>query len=78
MCFSNGARSRANLTVETDAHVMSVLFEGRRACGVRYRRAGAEVRAQAEAQALERVAELRGRLSAAEALERVAELRRSP
>jgi choline dehydrogenase len=41
------ARSRANLTVETNARVTSVLFEGRRACGVRYRKAGTEVRAHA-------------------------------
>jgi choline dehydrogenase len=41
------ARSRANLTVETNARVTSVLLEGRRACGVRYRKAGTDVRAQA-------------------------------
>ncbi|MFO1363874.1 MAG: GMC family oxidoreductase N-terminal domain-containing protein [Burkholderiales bacterium] len=41
------ARSRANLTVETNAHVTAVLFAGRRASGVRYRKAGTEVRALA-------------------------------
>ena len=34
-------RHRANLRVETDAHVTRVLFEGRRAVGVEYRQGGA-------------------------------------
>jgi choline dehydrogenase len=36
------ARHRSNLTVLTDAHVLAVTFEGRRASGVRWRRHGAE------------------------------------
>ena len=31
------ARGRANLVVQTHAHAEAILFEGRRACGVRYR-----------------------------------------
>ena len=40
------ARGRSNLKVETDAHVTALLFEGRKATGVRYR--GSEVKARRE------------------------------
>jgi choline dehydrogenase len=36
------ARARANLVVETDAHVCRILFDGIRACGVVYRQRGVE------------------------------------
>jgi choline dehydrogenase len=41
------ARSRPNLVVETDARATSILFEARRACGVKYRKNGTEVSAKA-------------------------------
>ena len=41
VAYLHPVRSRANLRVETGAHAMAVLFEGRRACGVRYRQGGA-------------------------------------
>ncbi len=40
VAYLRPARQRPNLHVETDAHVMAVLFEGTRACGVRYRQGG--------------------------------------
>lgn len=40
VAYLRPAQDRSNLRVETDAHAMAVLFEGRRACGVRYRRDG--------------------------------------
>ncbi len=40
--FLTPVRSRANLEVMTDAHATRVVFEGRRAVAVRYRRGGAE------------------------------------
>ncbi|MEM7524000.1 MAG: GMC family oxidoreductase N-terminal domain-containing protein [Pseudomonadota bacterium] len=46
------ARKRANLKVELRAHATRVLFEGRRAVGVEYRRNGALVRAQARAEVI--------------------------
>jgi choline dehydrogenase len=42
------ARRRQNLRVETDAHVTQILFEGRRAVGVRYGRDGSERTARAK------------------------------
>jgi choline dehydrogenase len=44
------ARSRANLRIRTDAHVTRILFQGKRAIGVKYRQGGIEkeVRAAAE------------------------------
>ena len=41
------ARKRANLALLTDAHVLRVLFEGRRAVGVEYQRGGATALARA-------------------------------
>jgi choline dehydrogenase len=41
------ARSRPNLTVETLAHATAVLFDGRKACGVRYRKQGTDVEVSA-------------------------------
>ena len=41
------ARRRANLEVRTDSHATRVLFDGRRAVGVEYRRAGASAQARA-------------------------------
>lgn len=40
VAYLRPARGRANLRVETGAHAMAVLFEGSRACGVRYRQDG--------------------------------------
>lgn len=40
VAYLRPAQDRSNLRVETDAHAMAVLFEGKRACGVRYRRGG--------------------------------------
>jgi choline dehydrogenase len=40
VCYLNPARGRPNLRIETDAHAERVLFEGRRAVGVTYRRSG--------------------------------------
>jgi choline dehydrogenase len=36
------AQRRANLHIETDAHATQILFRGKRATGVRYRKSGAE------------------------------------
>jgi choline dehydrogenase len=38
--YLNPARGRGNLRIETDAHAERVLFEGKRAVGVTYRRSG--------------------------------------
>ncbi|HWI15150.1 MAG TPA: choline dehydrogenase [Burkholderiales bacterium] len=46
------ARHRANLRVETDAHVLRVDFDGRRASGVTYRRGATEHRARASREVL--------------------------
>ncbi|MFY1868167.1 GMC family oxidoreductase [Achromobacter xylosoxidans] len=40
VAYLRPARGRANLRVETGAHTTAVLFEGSRACGVRYRQDG--------------------------------------
>ncbi|WP_107315567.1 GMC family oxidoreductase [Achromobacter xylosoxidans] len=40
VAYLRPARDRANLRVETGAHAMAILFEGSRACGVRYRQDG--------------------------------------
>ncbi|MCZ8397914.1 GMC family oxidoreductase [Achromobacter ruhlandii] len=40
VAYLRPARGRANLRVETGAHAMAILFEGCRACGVRYRQDG--------------------------------------
>ncbi len=40
VAYLRPARGRANLRVETGAHAMEILFEGSRACGVRYRQDG--------------------------------------
>jgi choline dehydrogenase len=50
MAYLRPAMARANLTVETEALVEAVLFEGKRAVGVRYRKGGAvrEVRVARE------------------------------
>ena len=42
VAYLRPARSRPNLTVETGAHATGIVFEGRRAAGVRYRAGGAE------------------------------------
>src|SRR5262249_46949793 len=49
-CYLDPARARANLTIETDALVESLVLEGRRCTGVRYTSRGAkrEVRAARE------------------------------
>ncbi|SFC21858.1 choline dehydrogenase [Polaromonas sp. OV174] len=47
VAYLQPARSRANLTVLTDAHATAVTFEGRRATGVRWRRHGIESAASA-------------------------------
>jgi choline dehydrogenase len=41
------ARGRPNLTIETGAHASCIVFEGKRAIGVRYRRSGVEREARA-------------------------------
>jgi choline dehydrogenase len=46
------AEKRANLRVETGAHVTRIVFEGTRAAGVRYRRGGAEKEARAAREVL--------------------------
>ena len=43
VAYLRPAASRANLHVRTDAHAMRVLFDGRRARGVRYRQGGRDV-----------------------------------
>ncbi|MFZ5509534.1 MAG: GMC family oxidoreductase [Pseudomonadota bacterium] len=45
--YLRGARRRPNLSVETHAHVSQILFEGRRAVGVRYTRKGRPLEARA-------------------------------
>lgn len=40
VAYLRPARGRANLRVETGAHAMAILFEGTRACGLRYRQDG--------------------------------------
>ncbi len=45
--YLRDARRRANLTVQTHAHVSQVLFEGTRASGVRYQHHGKSVEARA-------------------------------
>jgi choline dehydrogenase len=41
------AHGRSNLQVETDAHVLKILFDGTRASGVRYRKRGVEFEVKA-------------------------------
>ncbi|GAP35803.1 choline dehydrogenase [Piscinibacter sakaiensis] len=50
VAYLRPARGRPNLRVETDAHVTGLVFEGRRAVGVRYRQHGQdhEVRCRGE------------------------------
>ena len=45
--FLNPARRRSNLQISTDSHATRVLFEGRRAVGVQYRRDGVMLEARA-------------------------------
>jgi choline dehydrogenase-like flavoprotein len=40
VCYLNPARGRPNLRIETDAHAERLLFEGKRAVGVTYKRSG--------------------------------------
>jgi choline dehydrogenase-like flavoprotein len=40
VCYLNPARRQPNLRIETDAHAERLLFEGRRAVGVTYKRSG--------------------------------------
>ena len=40
VCYLNPARRQPNLRIETDAHAERVLFEGKRAVGVTYKRSG--------------------------------------
>ena len=47
VAYLKPARRRANLRVETEAHVTRILFEGTRAVGVRYRRDGVDHEARA-------------------------------
>ena len=42
VAYLNPARARANLRIETDAHVTRILFKGMRASGVAYRQGGVE------------------------------------
>jgi choline dehydrogenase-like flavoprotein len=46
-CYLDPARTRANLTIETDAMVESLVIEGRRCTGVRYLSRGAKREARA-------------------------------
>ena len=46
-CYLDPARKRANLTIETDAMVESLVFEGRRCTGVRYSSRGSKREARA-------------------------------
>ncbi len=48
--FLRPARKRANLTVETDAQTTRILFEGKRAVGVEYKRGGQLLEARANAE----------------------------
>lgn len=41
--FLHPARQRKNLDVRTNAHVSRILFEGKKAVGIRYRRGGKEI-----------------------------------
>jgi choline dehydrogenase len=50
--YLDGARRRPNLTIETGAHATRVLFDGRRATGVAYRRDGHAVEARASREVL--------------------------
>ncbi len=50
VAFLKPARGRANLDIVTDAHTTRVLFEGRRAVGVEYERAGERIGARANAE----------------------------
>lgn len=50
--YLDEARRRPNLRVITRAHATRVLFEGRRAIGVEYRRFGATVRAKADVEVI--------------------------
>jgi choline dehydrogenase len=47
VAYLHPARGRSNLSVETGAHAEAVIFEGRRANGVRYRRGGQPFSARA-------------------------------
>lgn len=47
VAYLKPARHRKNLDIETDAHVLRVLFDGQRACGVAYRQRGVEHRVTA-------------------------------
>ena len=47
VAYLKPARGRARLRVETDAHVTGIIFEGRRAVGIRYRKNGQEHEARA-------------------------------
>jgi len=51
-CYLRPAMKRANLRVETRAHVTRVLFEGRRAIGVEYVQKGRTLRAMARAEVI--------------------------
>ncbi len=50
--FLRPATGRPNLKVETDAHAERLIFEGRRAVGLRYRRAGTACEARAGAEVI--------------------------
>ena len=47
VAYLRTAQARANLKIETDAYVTQVAFDGRRACGVKYRKSGIEKEAKA-------------------------------
>ena len=51
-CYLRPAMRRANLKVETGAHVTRILFEGRRAVGVEYLRRGQPLRAMARGEVI--------------------------
>lgn len=51
-CYLRPAMKRANLEVQTKAHVTRVLFDGRRATGVAYRRNGGDQTATARAEVI--------------------------
>ena len=42
VAYLRPARGRPNLRIETDAHATRVLFDGSRACGIRYRQGGVD------------------------------------
>lgn len=50
--YLDPARSRANLKVETGAHVLNLVLEGTRCVGVTYRQGGRDVTARANAEVL--------------------------